>query len=91
MEDDGTYRHHCALPSRHLAIHGDALISNILVRVLAALLTPNVLFESWLQGHSSILGQRSLLEHPVRVMTSALISNLVRILGQWDLLMITLC
>ena len=38
-------------PSRHLAILGDALISN-------------VLFESWLQGHLTILGQRSNLKHP---------------------------
>ena len=45
-------------PSRHLAILGDALISN-------------VLFESWLQRHLSILGQRSNLERPVRVMASA--------------------
>jgi len=47
---------HCAkVPSRH---HG-ALPS------LEALLISNVLFESWLQGHSSILGQRMahLAEH----------------------------
>ncbi|OLN30500.1 hypothetical protein [Desulfosporosinus metallidurans] len=33
----GTLGHHDALPSRHLAIHGGVLTSNILVRVLAAL------------------------------------------------------
>ena len=45
--------HHGALPSRHFTIHGGALISNILVRVMA--MDPSQ--HTWLQGHSAILGQ----------------------------------